>query len=198
MNLEIVLATNNAHKVHEYRELFKNLPIIFYSLSDLNIDVDVKESGTNYAENALIKAQAIRKFTALPILSDDSGLEIDSLDNFPGLRSSRFALSSGGNISANEKVLKMMKNKEGRKASFHCTIAFLLADEKPLVFEGICPGTILKDRRGKGGFGYDPIFYSSEGNICFGEASEDEKNAFSHRAKASRKLIAYLKVKELI
>ncbi|MFA5283544.1 MAG: RdgB/HAM1 family non-canonical purine NTP pyrophosphatase [Bacilli bacterium] len=198
MNLEIVLATNNAHKVHEYREIFKNLPIVFYSLSDLNIAIDVKESGTNYAENALIKAQAIRKFTALPILSDDSGLEIDSLDNFPGLHSSRFALSSGGNISANKKILKMMENKKDRKASFHCAIVFLLNGDKPLYFEGICPGTILKERYGEGGFGYDPIFYSSEGNIRFGEASEDEKNAFSHRAKASRKLITYLKVKKLI
>lgn len=198
MNLEIVLATNNAHKVHEYRELFKNLPIVFYSLSDLNVNINVEENGTNYAQNALIKAQAIRQYTSLPILSDDSGLEIESLNNFPGLHSSRFALSLGGNKSANEKILEMMKDKNNRKASFRCTIVFLCNNEKPLYFEGVCPGIILKNRCGDGGFGYDPIFHSSEGNICFGEASENQKNVFSHRAKASKKLITYLKVTKLI
>ncbi len=198
MNLEIVIATSNQHKVHEYRELFKGLPIVFYSLKDLNLNLDIDENGKNYFENALIKALEVRKYTTLPIISDDSGLEIQTLNNFPGLHSARFASSIGGNKYANPKIIEMMGDKTNRKASFHCTIVFLLKNDKPLCFEGICPGEILTKECGQGGFGYDPIFYSTELKKCFGEASEIEKNEFSHRGKATKKLITYLKVTKLI
>ena len=168
--------------------------IIVYGLSDLSSQLPpVEENGTTYAENALIKAKAVQKLTKMPIISDDSGLEITALNHEPGIHSARYAESLGGHDNAIKEILKRLSDKEDRSAQFVCDIVLLNVEEKPLVFEGIAKGTIAKEKMGEGGFGYDPIFISDETKECFALMKEN-KNTVSHRAKALNKLLTYLKI----
>lgn len=195
MNYEIILATNNKHKLQEVRQILSPHKIVVYGLNDLNLKVkDVEENGKTYAENALIKAKAVQELTTMPIIADDSGLEITALDNRPGMFSARFASSQGGHDNAIKQLLKELEDKEDRSARFVCDIVLLNADKNPLIFEGIAKGTIAKEKQGEGGFGYDPIFISDETGTCFGTMGQEEKNTVSHRAKALKKLLAYLKI----
>ena len=194
MNYEIILATNNKHKLKEVREILSPHHIIVYGLSDLSSQLPpVEENGTTYAENALIKAKAVQKLTKMPIISDDSGLEITALNHEPGIHSARYAESLGGHDNAIKEILKRLSDKEDRSAQFVCDIVLLNVEEKPLVFEGIAKGTIAKEKMGEGGFGYDPIFISDETKECFALMKEN-KNTVSHRAKALNKLLTYLKI----
>ena len=195
MTFELVLATSNKHKLHEVREILTPHKVIVYGLNDLNLKVrDVEETGKTYADNALIKAKAVQEVTKMPIIADDSGLEIMALENRPGMHSARFASSLGGHDKAIAELLDELKNKEDRSARFVCDIVLLNVDEKPLVFEGIAKGKIGMEKQGEGGFGYDPIFISDETGKCFGLMNEKEKNTVSHRAKALNKLLTYLKI----
>ena len=195
MNYEIILATSNKHKLKEVREILAPHHIILYGLSDLSSKLpDVEENGETYAENALIKAKAVQKITKLPIISDDSGLEIMALNKEPGIHSARYAESLGGHDNAIKEILKRLEGKEDRTARFVCDIVLLNVEDKTLVFEGIAEGTIAYEKsEAQGGFGYDPIFISKETGKCFAEMGE-EKNAISHRAKALKKLLTYLKI----
>lgn len=194
MNYEIILATNNKHKLQEVREILSPHKIVVYALSDLNIKLpEIEENGKNYAENALIKAKAVQQFTTMPIISDDSGLEITALNNEPGLHSARYAASLGGHDNAIQEILNRLKDKEDRSARFVCDIVLLNTEDKPCIFEGIAEGRIAEQKMGEGGFGYDPIFISNETNECFA-LMKDNKNAVSHRAKALKKLLTYLKI----
>ena len=194
MNYEIILATNNKHKLKEVREILSPHHIIVYGLSDLSSQLPpVDENGTTYAENALIKAKAVQKLTKMPIISDDSGLEISALNNEPGIHSARYAESLGGHDNAIKEILNRLKDKKDRSARFVCDIVLLNVEDKPLVFEGIAKGTIAKEKMGEGGFGYDPIFISDETGECFALMKEN-KNTVSHRAKALNKLLTYLKI----
>ena len=195
MNYEIILATSNKHKLKEVREILAPHHIILYGLSDLSSKLpDVEENGETYAENALIKAKAVQKITKLPIISDDSGLEIMALNKEPGIHSARYAESLGGHDNAIKEILKRLEGKEDRSARFVCDIVLLNVEDKPLVFEGIAEGTIAYEKsEAQGGFGYDPIFISKETGKCFAEMGK-EKNAISHRAKALKKLLTYLKI----
>ena len=194
MNFEIILATNNKHKLKEVREILLPHNIIVYGLNDLNLKpAEVEENGKNYAENALIKAKAVQALTKMPVISDDSGLEIMALNKEPGLHSARYASSLGGHNNAIKEILKRLEDKEDRTARFVCDIVMLNVDDKPLVFEGIAEGTIAKEKMGEGGFGYDPIFISKETNQCFAVMGK-EKNTISHRAKALNKMVTYLKI----
>lgn len=195
---ELVVATNNAHKVKEYEEMFLGYNIKFYSMKDLGIKCDPEENGTSYEENSLIKASALAKLTKLPVIADDSGLNVVALGNFPGIYSSRFADSFGGNKVANLELIKRLEPFKDKSAFFTCIITLMNVEDKPLQFKGICEGHILDKPVGEGGFGYDPIFYSKEAKMAFGEASPEIKNKYSHRAKAVEKLINYLKDKGLI
>ena len=143
--------------------------------------------------DALIKARAVQKLTTMPIISDDSGLEITALNNEPGLHSARYASSLGGHDNAIKEILKKLEDKEDRSARFVCDIVLLNVEDKPLIFEGVAEGTIAKEKMGEGGFGYDPIFISKETGTCFALMHE-EKNTVSHRAKALKKLLIYLKI----
>ena len=195
MNYEIILATSNKHKLKEVRGILAPHHIILYGLSDLSSKFpDVEENGETYAENALIKAKAVQKITKLPIISDDSGLEIMALNKEPGIHSARYAESLGGHDNAIKEILKRLEDKEDRSARFVCDIVLLNVEDKPLVFEGVAEGTIAHEKsEAQGGFGYDPIFISKETGKCFAEMGE-EKNAISHRAKALKKLLTYLKI----
>ena len=194
MNYEIILATNNKHKLKEVREILSPHKIVVYGLSDLNIKLpEVEENGTTYYENALIKAKAVQAFTTMPIIADDSGLEITALNNEPGLHSARYAESLGGHDNAIKEILRRLEDKEDRSARFVCDIVLLNADPKPLLFEGIAKGKIAKEKMGEGGFGYDPVFISDETGECFALMQEN-KNTVSHRAKALKKLLTYLRI----
>ena len=194
MNYEIILATNNKHKLKEVREILSPHKIVVYGLSDLNIKLpDIEENGTTYYENALIKAKAVQAFTTMPIIADDSGLEITALNNEPGLHSARYAESLGGHDNAIKEILKRLEDKEDRSARFVCDIVLLNTDSKPLLFEGIAKGKIAKEKMGEGGFGYDPVFISDETGECFALMQEN-KNTVSHRAKALKKLLTYLRI----
>ena len=193
MNFEIVLATNNAHKLKEVREILSPHKITVYGLNDLNLKPeDVEENASTYAGNALIKARSVQKLTSFPIIADDSGLEIEAMNNEPGLRSARFAKEHGGHSNAIKYILDYLKDKDNRKARFKCNIILLNMEDKPLLFEGVAEGEIAKEVDGEGGFGYDPVFFSYELQKTFGHASQEEKNKASHRGKALKKLLTYL------
>lgn len=198
MNFEIILATTNKHKLQEVREILSNYSIVVYGLNDICLDVeDVEENGKNYEENALIKAKSTQNATTLPIIADDSGLEIFALNNEPGLYSNRYSLSCGGHTNAIKEILKRLENKN-KQARFVCAICLLNVEDKPLFFVGEALGKIVEPASYEGGFGYDPCFYSYDLEKTFGEASKNEKNIYSHRAKALKKLVTYLLLNKLI
>ena len=195
MNYELILATNNAHKLKEVREILSPHKITVYGLNDLNLHPeDVDENADTYAGNALIKAQSLQKLTTMPIIADDSGMEIEAMDNQPGLHSARFADQHGGHANAIRAILQELKKKDNRKARFVCDIILVNEDEKPLLFEGIVDGHIAEEPFGEGGFGYDPIFVADELNKTYAEMTQEEKNKVSHRGKALKKLLTYLKI----
>ena len=195
---DLLVASNNQHKIKEYQEMFSGYDVKVHSPKELGINVNPDENGTTYEENSLIKAKALAEFTKMPVIADDSGLNVVALDNFPGIHSSRFADSWGGNAVANLKLIEKLAGFPDKSAFFTCVITLLNVEEKPVVFKGICPGKILDKPEGEGGFGYDPIFYSNEAKQCFGTAGEEIKNKYSHRAKAMEQLIKYLNSKNLI
>ena len=193
MNYELILATNNAHKLKEVREILSPHKITVYGLNDLNLKPkDVEENADTYSGNALIKAKSIQELTTMPIIADDSGMEIEAMDNQPGLHSARFAAEHGGHPNAIKAILEELKKKDNRKARFVCDIILLNEGDKPLLFEGIAKGHIAEEPYGEGGFGYDPIFISDELNKTYAEMTQEEKNKVSHRGKALKKLLTYL------
>lgn len=197
MNFELLVATNNGHKLQEIRKILSQHKITVYGMKDLNIDIgEVEETGSTYYENALIKANALKEKTTMPIIADDSGLEILALNNMPGLHSARFAEECGGHANAINKILIDLKNKD-RSARFICDIVLVNVEDKPLLFEGIVPGRIGESPEGDCGFGYDPIFICDELNKSYALLSEEEKNRVSHRGKALKKLLTYLKINGL-
>ena len=195
MNYEIILATHNKHKLQEVRKILSPHKITVYGLGDLLLKPDFPdETADTYDGNALIKAEAVPKLTTMPIISDDSGLEIEAMDNQPGLHSARFAEEKGGHDKAIQYILDYLKDKNNRKAHFICDIVLLNEEDKPLLFEGIVDGEISKEAKGESGFGYDPIFFCKETGKTYAEMNEEEKNKASHRGKALKKLITYLKI----
>ena len=197
MNFELLVATNNSHKLQEIRQILSPHHITVYGMKDLNIDVgDIVEDGKDYYENALIKAKALQAVTKMPIIADDSGLEILALNKMPGLHSARFAEECGGHAQAINKILNDIKGKD-RSARFICDIVLVNVENKPLLFEGIVPGRIAEKASGEGGFGYDPVFICDELNKSYALLSQEEKNRVSHRGKALNKLLTYLKINGL-
>ncbi len=191
---EIVIATNNEGKMKEYREMLSPLGIIARSLRELSIVSEAEENGKSYEENSYIKALDVAKKTTMPVIADDSGIEIVSLgSHFPGIYSARFAKNNGGYPMTFSKILEEIKGKD-RSAEFHCCICFLENENsKPLYFEGICKGHLLEKPVGVGGFGYDPLFHQDEKNLDFGTCSQEEKDHCSHRYNALMKFIQYIK-----
>jgi XTP/dITP diphosphohydrolase len=187
---ELLFATNNAHKVQEIQPL---LPpdIKVLSLKDAGIDVDIEEPYETLEENAVEKASVIHALTGKNCFSEDTGLEVEALNGAPGVRSARY---SGEKATHAENIELLLKNLEGnshRAARFRTVIA-LQWNENMHLFEGICPGTIISEKQGEKGFGYDPIFIPDGADKTFGEMSAAEKAQFSHRAKALEKLVYFL------
>lgn len=190
--MEWVAATNNKHKLTEIQRILDGFGYQVLSLSEIGIAVDVEETGTTFAENALLKADAICKLIGKPTIADDSGLCVDALQGAPGVYSARYAGEHGDDQANNVKLLKAMQDipAEKRGAQFVSAVAVVWPNGKQEVFEGICAGVIGTEEKGSNGFGYDPLFYVGE--KTYAEMTDHEKDAISHRAKALQKLREYL------
>ena len=187
----LLAATGNAPKLKELREIFRD----FYTVLPMGaagFQEEIVEDGTTFAENAVIKAEAVCAATGLPALADDSGLAVDALNGEPGVYSARYAGTHGDDEANNDLLLRKMDGVENRAAHFVCALALKRPGEEPLVAEGQCPGGILRARRGTGGFGYDPLFLYEPLGKTFAELNEEEKNSVSHRARACAALKAML------
>lgn len=182
--MEIVAATNNANKVREFSEMLKGLGITVLSLKDLGIDIEIEETGKNFAENARIKAEAVKKLCNLPVLADDSGLCVEALDGAPGLYSARFGGEGLDDSGKRKLLLEKLKNENNRKAYFVSSLILIFPNADEITAEEKVFGEIMREECGTNGFGYDSIFFCSELNKGFGTATPEEKDSVSHRGKA--------------
>lgn len=188
MKQKIVFATNNAHKLEEVAAILGD-GFEVLSLREIGCDTDIPETSDTFAGNAMQKASFVKEHYGYDCFADDSGLEVDILDGAPGVYSARY---SGGGSEANmDKLLLNLTGKSERGAQFRTVVALLIGKESHL-FEGIVRGTIIEERRGEGGFGYDPIFVPEGYEQTFAELGSDVKNSISHRAKAVKQLAEYL------
>jgi XTP/dITP diphosphohydrolase len=190
---EILLATGNLGKIQEIEFLLKPCHISTVSQATLNIK-DADETGSTYVENALSKAYHAAKFTHLPVIADDSGLEVDYLEGAPGIYSARFA---GSHATAKDNIKKLLHLMEGvtqRKARFCCVMVYCknAKDTMPLIRYGIWEGMILNAPQGAEGFGYDPIFYVPDYQCSAAELDVSLKNRISHRGQALTQIISAL------
>ncbi|WP_455638153.1 non-canonical purine NTP diphosphatase [Parabacteroides sp.] len=186
----LVFATNNKHKLDEVRKIASDL-VNIVSLEEIGCHDDIPETSDTLEGNALQKALYIKEHYGFDCFADDTGLEVEALDNAPGVYSARYA-GPGHDSEANmTKLLKEMDNIENRKARFRTAIALILNGKEHL-FEGIVNGRITKEKRGTSGFGYDPIFVPDNYTQTFAEMGNDIKNTISHRAEAVKKLSAFL------
>ena len=191
--MKIVAATTNKGKIREFQEILGGLGFQVVSMHDEGIDVEIEETGSTFEENALIKARAVSLLCDCAVIADDSGLCVDAMDGAPGIYSARFAGEEATDYDRNVRLLKTLEGEENRKAQYVASIAYISADGEEITTEGITAGEILTEEHGTGGFGYDPLFWSSEIKKCFGEATPEEKNAVSHRGRALKKLCEILK-----
>jgi XTP/dITP diphosphohydrolase len=188
--MKLIFATNNQHKVDEIRAVLQNGPEII-TLKEAGIDIDIPEPYNTLEGNASGKSKTIFEMTGTDCFSEDTGLEVYALNGEPGVKSARYA---GDNRSFDANIDKLLVNLAGktdRKARFRTVISLLLKG-KEYLFEGICEGTILLERKGMNGFGYDPVFIPEDSGKAFAEMEMSEKNQYSHRKKATEKLIAFL------
>ena len=188
--MKIVFATNNKHKLDEINKISKG-QLEILSLSDINCHEDIPETGDTLKENALIKSQYVKDKFGLDSFADDTGLEVEALNNAPGIYSSRYAGAECNSEDNMQKLLHDLQGKENRNAQFRTVIALIL-NGKEYFFEGIIKGEIIEQKEGTNGFGYDPIFKPLGYDKTFGELSEEIKNSLSHRAIATQKLVAFL------
>lgn len=200
--MKLLIATRNGGKIREIRELFAGLPfeLVFPAdqfLERLPDEPDL-ERGTSFAENAVAKARYFAKRANVPTLAEDSGLEVDALEGAPGVFSARWAQMHGrgaGDAANNALLLERLAGvaEEQRTARYRCVVAYLEAPlAKPQLVEATCEGRILVEPRGTGGFGYDPLFLSSDLGMSFAEAPAAAKQRVSHRGRAIRALVEVL------
>ena len=193
MKRQLVLATNNQDKVKELSRILSSDKWELRSLNEFAPDEEIEETGSTLMENALIKARAAYAISSLPSVADDTGLEVDTLNGAPGVRSSRFAHEKA---SYDENIQKLIHEMDGvpeekRTAAFRCVAAYVDGTIEQS-FEGLCPGRILSERQGSSGFGYDPVFFVPEYGKTFAEMDSGEKNKISHRGLAFRKMAEFL------
>ncbi len=192
MSNPLVFATNNVHKLNELRAIAGD-GLSILSLSDIGCTDDIPETGATLAENAMQKARWVSRRYGCDCFADDTGLEVDALGGEPGVHSARYAPGPGHDSAANMRLLlERLDGKTERSARFRTVIA-LIAEGEEHLFEGVVEGEILAAAAGDGGFGYDPVFRPAGWNKTFAEATAEEKNAVSHRGRATRKLIQFLK-----
>ncbi|MBA2248716.1 MAG: RdgB/HAM1 family non-canonical purine NTP pyrophosphatase [Chitinophagaceae bacterium] len=193
----LIFASNNQHKVLEVRSaLGEKFKIV--TLPEAGINIDIAEPFDTIEENAVEKASVIYDLTNTDCFADDTALEVDALNGEPGVRSARYADAGNANLQTNSsgenniaKLFKALEGIENREAAFRTVICLILNGEKHM-FEGICKGIIIAEKRGQYGFGYDPVFMPLKSNKTLAEMDMDEKNQFSHRKKAVDKLVVFL------
>lgn len=188
--MQLIFATNNNNKLREIKHIL-NDNFRLLSLSDIGFDEDIPENEPSLEGNALHKARVIHNALKKDVFADDTGLEVDALGGEPGVHSARFAgedKNSGANI---EKLLFLLGNEKNRRARFRTVIALIL-NGREYLFEGIVEGKIINEKRGREGFGYDPVFIPEGKEKTFAEMPLSEKNLISHRARAFEKLREFL------
>ncbi|MEZ4555150.1 MAG: XTP/dITP diphosphatase [Caldilineaceae bacterium] len=183
----LLIATHNQGKLREYRALLADLPLKVVNLDEAGVDFDVDETGTTFAENALLKARAYAAATGLLTWADDSGLEVDALDGAPGVYSARYA---GPDATDEDRYRKLLRTLAAlpdapRTARFRCVVALVAPDGAAYTTDGICPGVIIDEPRGSHGFGYDPVFFLPDLGQTMAELPPAAKNRISHRGRAA-------------
>ncbi len=195
---KIVLATNNQGKVNELQNLLADAGFDIIAQSQFNLP-DADETGLTFVENAILKARYAAKLTGLPAIADDSGLVVEALNGEPGIYSARYAGEHGNDESNNQKLLQALQPipQEKRSAYFYCALVFMRHenDPTPIICLGKWNGLILNELKGKGGFGYDPLFYVPELNCTAAELTKEHKSQISHRGQALKQLIKEIKTK---
>ena len=195
--MKFILASQNRHKLVEMQSILEKHGIEVVLQSDMGLKVDVEETGTTFAENAMLKAKAVMEASGLPAIADDSGVCVDALNGAPGIYSARYGGEGLDDVQRYQLLLKNMQGAGSRTAHFTSAIACIFPNGDTLEAEGICPGTIAYAPQGDGGFGYDPIFFLPELRKTSAQLTADEKAAVSHRGKALEifdvKLREYLK-----
>lgn len=185
--MRLIVASNNQNKIREIKKILQNKVEEVISLKDAGIFVDVEETGKSFQENALLKATAIRnllKDKSFAVLADDSGLEVEALNGDPGIFSARFAGENKNDSDNRKKLLRLLENEKNRKARFVCALALIKENGDKIFITATSNGEITDREIGEHGFGYDSLFYSYDLKKTFAEASDDEKNSVSHRARA--------------
>ena len=191
----LIFATNNPHKVEEVRSVLKGQWDIL-SLKEAGINIDIPEPHDTLEANAREKSSTIYRLTHRNCFSEDTGLETATLDGAPGVKSARYAGENAGYEENTLKLLAELVGKKNRNARFRTVISLIL-NGMEYQFEGICPGTIIKEKRGNAGFGYDPVFVPDGDTRTFAEMNTAEKNRYSHRKKAMDMLISFLANKNM-
>lgn len=190
---ELIVATTNQGKLKEIRKILKDIDIEVLSMNDvLNQQINIEENGSTFKENAYIKAKTISDLVNKPVLADDSGLEVDALDKQPGIYSARFLGEDTSYDIKNQYIIDALKGKE-RTARFVCAMALVIPGQEPILIEETMEGLINDKIEGENGFGYDPIFYFPPCKMTSAMMSMEEKNKYSHRGKALKKLYSILK-----
>lgn len=193
---KIVLASNNAGKLREFKKLLDNCGFEVLPQKEFNVD-DADETGLSFVENAIIKARHAARITGLPSISDDSGIEVDALNGAPGIYSARYSAPNASDERNNQKLLSELKGvaADKRSARYQCVLAYMRHefDPTPLIVQGSWEGIILEEEVGSGGFGYDPLFWVPTHGCASAELDPEEKNRISHRAVAMQKLLAEIK-----
>ena len=192
--MKFVIATGNPGKVKDFNLLLGKVGHEAVSLKDLDINIDIEETGTTFKENAYLKAKTIYDIVKIPTIADDSGLCVDALSGAPGVYSARYGGEGLDDRGRCEKLLEEMADKNERGAKFVSAICAVIDDENIIEVQGECRGVLLREIMGTNGFGYDPLFYVEEFKKTFGEISKEEKNQISHRKKAMDALLEKLSV----
>ena len=189
---KIVFASNNSHKLAELRSILGHRYEVL-SLADINCHDDIPETADSFEGNALLKARWVKDRYGYDCFADDSGLEVYALGGAPGIYSARYSGATTDVAAANNaKLLRELSGADDRRARFRTAIALLTGDAEPVFFNGTVEGHILEAPRGRGGFGYDPLFVPGGWDRTFAEATGEEKNAISHRGRAVAALAEYL------
>ncbi|PJE80734.1 dITP/XTP pyrophosphatase [invertebrate metagenome] len=194
---KVLLASGNKGKLAEFRHLLTPLHRDVIPQSNFSVD-SVEETGLTFVENALLKARHAARVTGLPVLADDSGLEVDVLEGRPGIYSARFSGEHASDADNNQKLLQLLSGTETlqRTARFQCLLVYLrhAEDPVPLICQGTWEGYIVEEPRGENGFGYDPLFFVPSEHCTSAELSQDRKNQLSHRARAMKAMANKLKL----
>lgn len=189
---KILLATSNAHKVEEFKEMLEPFGYTITSLLDFDEKFDIEETGTTFEENALIKAKTMHDKLGIAVIADDSGLMVNALDGAPGIYSARFMGKDTSYDIKNQYIIDQCKDADDKGCQFVCAIAYVEENGESHVFTGVVEGIVADHIEGEKGFGYDPLFYYPPYQTTLANVSEEQKNAVSHRGRALKQFVDFI------